>query len=47
MPGVASFDLVEINPRCDRDGQSSRWGALAVWHFLRGLCARGRLLPGR
>lgn len=38
--GVASLDLVEINPEVDRDGQSARWGALAVWHFLRGLRAR-------
>jgi formiminoglutamase len=35
-PQVASFDLVEINPRLDRDGQSARWGALAVWMFLAG-----------
>jgi formiminoglutamase len=42
-PAVASFDLVEINPRADRDGQSARWAALAVWHFLIG--AAGRLRP--
>jgi arginase family enzyme len=23
---VAGLDLVEINPRHDRDGQSARWG---------------------
>jgi formiminoglutamase len=40
-PEVASFDLVEINPRHDRDGQSARWAALAVWKFLAGL-AQGR-----
>jgi formiminoglutamase len=39
--GVSSFDLVEINPRFDRDSQSSRWAALAICHFLRGLCFRG------
>jgi formiminoglutamase len=39
-PQVASFDLVEINPRFDRDEQSSRWAALAVWHFLVGLATR-------
>jgi formiminoglutamase len=36
-PSVASFDLVEINPRYDRDGQSARWAALVVWNFLVGL----------
>ncbi len=39
-PHVSSFDLVEINPRYDRDGQSARWAALAVWHFLAGLAQR-------
>jgi formiminoglutamase len=39
-PGLTSFDLVEINPQLDRDGQSARWAALAVWHFLVGLCTR-------
>jgi formiminoglutamase len=37
---VSSFDLVEINPRLDRDGQSTRWAASAVWHFLTGLTRR-------
>lgn len=40
FPGVSSFDLVEINPRFDRDGQSARWAALVVWHFLIGLAKR-------
>jgi formiminoglutamase len=40
LPQVASFDLVEINPRYDRDGQSARWAALVVWHFLMGLATR-------
>jgi formiminoglutamase len=39
-PAVSSFDLVEINPRFDRDGQSARWAALVVWHFLIGLAQR-------
>jgi formiminoglutamase len=38
--GVTSFDLVEINPPLDSDGQSARWAALAVWHFLAGLASR-------
>ncbi len=37
---VSSLDLVEINPLLDRDGQSSRWGALLIWHFLIGLANR-------
>jgi formiminoglutamase len=37
---VTSFDLVEINPRFDRDGQSARWAALVIWHFLVGLAQR-------
>lgn len=37
---VASLDLVEINPRHDRDGQSARWAAATVWNFLVGLAAR-------
>lgn len=40
-PAVSSFDLVEINPTLDRDGQSARWAAVVVWHFLRGLSRRG------
>jgi formiminoglutamase len=41
-PTVSSFDLVEINPRYDHDGQSARWAALAVWNFLVGLAERGQ-----
>jgi formiminoglutamase len=37
---VSSLDVVEINPRHDRDGQSTRWAALVVWHFLIGLAER-------
>jgi formiminoglutamase len=42
MPAIASFELVEINPRLDRDGQSARWGALVIWQFLMGLADRAR-----
>lgn len=37
---VSSFDLVEINPSLDRDGQSARWAAVVVWQFLAGLARR-------
>jgi formiminoglutamase len=37
---VTSFDLVEINPTFDRDGQSARWAALVIWYFLVGLAHR-------
>jgi formiminoglutamase len=40
LSAVTSIDFVEINPRFDRDGQSSRWAALAAWNFLVGLQAR-------
>jgi formiminoglutamase len=40
LPQVSSLDLVEINPRFDRDGQSARWGALLIWNFLIGLLSR-------
>jgi formiminoglutamase len=39
-PHVASIDLVEVSPPLDRDGQSARWAALALWHFLSGLAER-------
>src|SRR5262249_42292067 len=39
-PNVTSFDVVEINPAFDRDGQSARWAALVVWYFLVGLAQR-------
>jgi formiminoglutamase len=41
-PHVSSFDLVEINPYFDRDGQSARWAALVIWHFLVGHAERRR-----
>jgi formiminoglutamase len=37
---VAGLELVEINPRYDRDGQSARWGAVLVWNFLVGMLDR-------
>jgi formiminoglutamase len=37
---VSSLDVVEINPRHDRDGLSARWAALVVWNFLVGLALR-------
>jgi formiminoglutamase len=43
LPYVSSFDLVEINPRFDRDGRSARWAALVVWNFLIGLASRPRV----
>ncbi len=39
-PGVAGFDLVEINPTFDVDDRSARWAALAVWRFLVGWATR-------
>jgi formiminoglutamase len=41
-PQISSFELVEINPIFDRDGQSSRWAALVIWHFLIGAAMRGK-----
>jgi formiminoglutamase len=37
---ISGLDLVEINPRHDRDGQSARWGAVLIWNFLVGLLDR-------
>jgi arginase family enzyme len=37
---VSSFEIVEINPSLDPDGQSARWAALVVWNFLSGLPRR-------
>jgi formiminoglutamase len=39
-PWVSSFDLVEICPPCDINGQSSRWASLMIWNFLTGLARR-------
>lgn len=40
-PAVASCDVVELNPRLDRDGQTARLAALTVWQILRGVAERG------
>lgn len=37
---VSSFDLSEVNPNYDRDGQTARLAALTIWHFLLGLSQR-------
>jgi formiminoglutamase len=39
-PWVSSFDLVEISPPCDINGQSSRWAALILWNLFIGLALR-------
>lgn len=39
-PAVRSADVVELNPRLDRDGQTARLAALTVWSLLRGLAER-------
>lgn len=38
---VASIDVVELNPRHDRDGHTARLAALTVWQFWKGLAERG------
>nr|WP_240894595.1 formimidoylglutamase [Fodinibius halophilus] len=37
---VSSFDLSEVNPEYDRDGQTAKLAALTIWHFLLGLSQR-------
>jgi formiminoglutamase len=37
---VTSADVVELNPRVDRDGQTARLAALTVWQILRGRAER-------
>lgn len=37
---VTSFDLSEVNPKYDRDGQTAKLAALTIWHFLLGLSQR-------
>jgi len=41
---VSSADVVELNPRFDRDGQTAKLAALTVWEMLRG---RAGLLAAR
>lgn len=43
-PSVSSADLVELNPRFDRDAQTAKLAALTVWELLRG---RAGLLADR
>lgn len=44
-PAITSCDVVEINPVYDRDGQSARWAAVAIWNFLLGLTQRPEKPP--
>lgn len=37
---VTSFDLSEVNPSFDHDGQTVKLAALTIWHFLLGLSQR-------
>lgn len=39
-PSVASVDVVEMNPRYDRDGATASLAALTVWRLLRGVASR-------
>lgn len=39
-PKVTSFDIVELNPKYDRENQTAKLAAVTVWHFLRGLVER-------
>lgn len=42
-PRVQSMDLVECNPRFDRDDQTARLAALTIWRFMRGLAHRHQM----
>ncbi|SMO36955.1 formimidoylglutamase [Fodinibius sediminis] len=37
---VTSFDISELNPEYDRDGQTARLAALTIWQFMLGLSQR-------
>ncbi len=39
-PAVRSCDIVELNPRYDRDGQTAKLAAYTVWQVMRGLAER-------
>ncbi len=41
-PKVTSFDLVELNPKFDIDGHTTRIAALTLWHFFKGLTLRAK-----
>jgi formiminoglutamase len=40
QPNVTSFDLCEVNPEFDRDGQTVKLAALTIWNFLLGVALR-------
>jgi len=40
FPQTTSFDIVELNPRFDRDRQTAKLAALTIWHFLLGVIQR-------
>lgn len=37
---ITSFDLCEVNPVYDRDGQTVRLAAMTIWYFLLGVALR-------
>ncbi|HLR25294.1 MAG TPA: formimidoylglutamase, partial [Fodinibius sp.] len=37
---VTSFDICEVNPTYDRDGQTAKLAALTIWNFLLGVSQR-------
>lgn len=39
-PAVGSCDIVELNPRYDRDDQTAKLAAFSLWQILRGLSER-------
>jgi formiminoglutamase len=39
-PAVRSIEVVEVNPKFDRDSQTCRWAALGIRQFLVGLALR-------
>ena len=41
-PHTSSMDLVEVNPRFDVDGRTTRLAAVTIWAFLQGLAGRLR-----
>lgn len=39
-PAVSSCDIVELNPKFDRDGQTAKLAAFTLWQILRGVSER-------
>ena len=39
-PASTSFDVVELNPAYDRDGQTAKLAALTIWNIMLGLVNR-------